>query len=493
MSEKPIVQTGPENSTVDLNMQVTTADQKANLDAKFDEFFGEKLADAPSAPKKDAEPVKAEEKVEPKIESRKVKAPAKKAPDLDDTPAKVEPPKEVQSSEAKIPVVPVDEDAELDSLPAPTHPKAKADWDKVRTYGKGKSAVVSAYEHTFGDLSKEYGVPLPKTADEAKELLPKLRAKIDEERKRPAPKELLDELEQHKEITRKIGLKTNQQFTKEYVDPVLTSYVDVIDDTSSALIEGGVPKDQAETWATNMKTNFSPEKLGFQTLPTTFWQEKVLNSINDQFRKNTIFGKIQDHLNRAKMLRDKTTELTGSPDKFKAYNDDQVKNYNTWFYNEQFDEVSKIARAIEDIHEWGVAKELTGVTDQAKRKEIEDWNEAHKDAYDKTLKTFKKWVDRLAGQPDEDEPSVTMPRWQGRAAMEIMKALRATEKMDALVKENASLKAKLEKHETEANKRARVQSIPSRPQSSGTVKAKPDKTTKIGQNVRDAFDDYNWG
>jgi hypothetical protein len=197
-------------------------------------------------------------------------------------------------------------------------------------------------------------------------------------------------------------------------------------------------------------------------------------------------------MNLQAKLRAKNDELVSSPEKFQAYQNEKLRDYNTWFYNEQFDEVTKAAMAIEDIHEWGVPKEIKDVTDEGKKKEILAWNEAHKDEYQKNNDEFKRWVDRLAGQQDKDEPNTSMPRWHGRAAIEIMKGLRARQKLEGALLEIADLKAKLAKHEAEANKRARVQSIPARPASSGTVKSGKPQAKKLGQNVRDAFDDYEW-
>lgn len=501
MAEKPIVHTEPDNATVDLNMQVTGPKEKAALDASFENFFKEvDAAEPPPAPV--AKPPASEPgaKVEPQPE-KKIKPPSKKAPDLEVLPEAVEPKgnkagsdsptqKPIETPKDATPPAP-DEDAEIDALPAPTHPKAKQDWERLRDHGKKNKALAKAYEDTFGDLAKEYEVKLPKTPDEAKEFLPKLKEKINEDRKRPAPKEILEELEQNKQIVRKLGIDTNQQFAKEYIEPTVNSFKEVIDDTAGALIEAGVAKDVVDKWSGELKDKFAPDKVGYRDWPNKWWQESVLNQIPDEFKRNVVFQKIQNHLNLQKKLRDKNQELVGSADKFKAYNDEQLKNYNTWFYNEQFDEVSKTAKAIEDIHEWGVEKDLTGITDVGKRKEIEEFNAAHKPIYDKTLTEFKKWVNRLAGQVDPDEPNITMPRWQGRAAMEIMKALRLKEKYETAVQEIAELKSKLAKHEVEANKRARVQSIPARPSSSGTVKAKPVTQQKLGRNVRDVFEDWN--
>jgi hypothetical protein len=78
--------------------------------------------------------------------------------------------------------------------------------------------------------------------------------------------------------------------------------------------------------------------------------------------------------------------------------------------------------------------------------------------------------------------------------MEIMLGIRARAQLEDAKAKIASLQAKLDKHENEANKRARVQAIPGRPSSSGTVKSKPKSGDILRKTARDAFEDYDgWG
>jgi hypothetical protein len=401
--EDPIVINKEEITYVNpqLSSEITSPEQKGELDSSFKSFFNEldekeAAAPAPTGPeaerKEHTEPTPEPETHEAKPSRKRSKKLDRDIPPIEDA----EPTYEEPTGEAD----------PLDALSP--HPQAsqktQGDFRTLRELTKKYRNKSAAWETNLKPILAELvGYDVPEDPTELTAALQQAAATIQQLKTSALTPQLEGELNELRSIARSVGILRDAEFTREFVQPVDAAYRDVIQEMAQYF---DAPQEKIKAdFLDPLLTKFNASMLPPE------WYDEQLNAMTKapQSIKAKIQAKIANVLNLQERHDAKAREFAENPQSFAAHQQQQQENYVKEFRAAVEDEV--INKCLngdrKDLGERWLPKPLDGVTNPAQRAAIEKRNEYFHKQLDPQ---FRKLMADFSGGP----------RAQARRAIEFL-------------------------------------------------------------------------
>jgi hypothetical protein len=312
----PLIHPSPNQETIDTNPaldpQITSAEQKAELEANFDKWLpsGDEEGETPhSAPS--AEPS------------------ARKAPKAEKT--------EADSAD---PVQEEPEPWEKLELPASAGANAKSQFKQQKELLKKYHSEAKAFRKKLAPVAQDLGVDL--NSEDIESALDQLNEKYKSRSSIPAS--VQQEMEGLRQLGRAVGVLESEDFHHEYIAPVDAAYFDVIDEMARHL--QGTPEQVKADFTDPLKREWRPSNL-----PEDWWEQQIgFMKGADETTKTKIRAKIANVLLLEERKTKAASEFSTGKNSLAAYTQGKQLERNQAWVNDMRDGSLRYVKS--EIPEW---------------------------------------------------------------------------------------------------------------------------------------------
>lgn len=349
-----------------LDSTTTTPKQRQELNTSFKDFFA--AEDAKSSADLSSEPTEPDD--EPIVDDSP-------KPDTKAEPAKAEPPKvepppdipEVKVEVSEPPKTPATSD--IDAIEP--HPAAsdehKSQFKQLKEATKSFRDTLKLYKDNLLPVLSEFGFDLTDSPAELAKTFNEFGSAVRALKEGGMTPEIQAELKSLRDLSRSVGVLQSEEFTRKYVKPIESSYLDVIREMAKHF--NGTPEEIKSKFLEPMEKDYRPHQI-----PEQWWDTQL--GLMKEGTSETVKQKIRQKIANVMLLQEQhdvaANDLATNKDSYAEWKRKSDEEAGRMYQALVMDEAVKTLNARPDLAEIVRPLATDGIKDQEKIKAILEHN-----------------------------------------------------------------------------------------------------------------------